>query len=96
MRIPKLNEVKYYSTFRDMVDGLSLGNEDKAAISWFTRKGEEIGVDYGRFYSDVRSLANALASRGYSGRHVAVLGENSYEWLLVYFACLLRRCHRVH
>ena len=87
MRIPKLNEVKYYSTFRDMVDGLSLGNEDKAAISWFTRKGEEIGVDYGRFYSDVRSLANALASRGYSGRHVAVLGENSYEWLLVYFAC---------
>ena len=87
MRIPKLNEVKYYSTFRDMVDGLSLRNEDKAAISWFTRKGEEIGVDYGRFYSDVRSLANALASRGYSGRHVAVLGENSYEWLLVYFAC---------
>lgn len=86
MRIPKLNDVKYYSTFRCMIDGISVGNEDKAAISWFTRKGEEMGVDYGRFYSDVRALANSLISRGYAGRHVAVLGENSYEWLLVYFA----------
>ena len=69
-----------------MIDGISIGNEDKAAISWFTRKGEEMGVDYGRFYSDVRSLAESFASLGFSGRHVAVLGENSYEWLLVYFA----------
>lgn len=87
MRIPKLNEVKYYSTFRDMIDGISVGRENVAAISWFTRKGEEMGVDFGKLYSDVRALAESLIARGYSGKHVAVLGENSYEWLLVYFAC---------
>ena len=70
-----------------MIDGSSLGRENVAAISWFTRKGEEMGVDFGKLYSDVRALAESLIARGYSGKHVAVLGENSYEWLLVYFAC---------
>ena len=73
MRIPKLNEVKYYSTFRDMIDGISVGRENVAAISWFTRKGEEMGVDFGKLYSDVRALAESLIARGYSGKHVAVL-----------------------
>ena len=58
----------------------------KPAISWFTRKGEEMGVDYGKLYTDIRGLAESLCSLGLAGRHIAVLSENSYEWLLVYFA----------
>ena len=85
MKIPKLNDVKYYKTFREMIDSLCT-DETKPAISWFTRKGEEQGVDYGRLYSDVLGLKESLCSRGLAGRHIAVLGENSYEWLLAYFA----------
>ncbi len=85
MKIPKLNEVKYYKTFKEMIDSLCT-DKTKPAISWFTRKGEEQGVDYGKLYSDVLGLKESLCSRGLAGRHIAVLGENSYEWILAYFA----------
>lgn len=85
MKIPKLNEVQYYTTFKEMIDSIC-ADAAKPAISWFTRKGEEKGVDYGKLYSDILGLKESLCDRGLAGHHIAVLGENSYEWLLVYFA----------
>lgn len=81
-----LNEVKYYSLFRDMIEDLAEGREELPAISWFTRKGEENGVTLGKLREDVRDLQTYFVHNGLAGKHVAILGENSYEWLLVYFA----------
>lgn len=79
-----LNSVKYYSRFRDMIDDLAKGNEEKMAISWFTRKGEENGVTLGKWREDIVCLQEKLISLGLNGKHVAILGENSYEWLITY------------
>ncbi|MBE6560136.1 MAG: AMP-binding protein [Ruminococcaceae bacterium] len=87
MRKYPLNPVGYYPTFREMIEQLPAGREDKPAISWFTRKGEEHGVTLGQLREDVRNLQALLTARGLAGRHIAILGENSYEWLLVFFAC---------
>lgn len=87
MRKYPLNPVGYYPTFREMIEQLPAGREDKPAISWFTRKGEEHGVTMGQLREDVRNLQALLTARGLAGRHIAILGENSYEWLLVFFAC---------
>lgn len=81
-----LNEVEYYSTFRAMIEALPEGREDLPGISWFTRKGEEQGVTLGKLREDVRDLQAAFVDAGLAGKHIAILGENSYEWLLVYFA----------
>jgi len=81
-----LNEVEYYSTFREMIEALPDGREFCPCISWFTRKGEENGVTLGKLRDDVRGLATYFVKAGLAGRHIAILGENSYEWLLVYFA----------
>jgi len=81
-----LNEVEYYSTFREMIEALPDGREFCPGISWFTRKGEENGVTLGKLRDDVRGLATYFVKAGLAGRHIAILGENSYEWLLVYFA----------
>ena len=86
MRKYPLNKVEYYSTFKDMIEALPKGREDQPAISWFTRKGEEKGVTLGEFREDVRNLQAYFVKNGFSGKHIAILGENSYEWLLVYFA----------
>ena len=86
MRKYPLNPVGYYPTFREMIEQLPAGREDKPAISWFTRKGEEHGVTLGQLREDVRNLQALLTARGLAGRHIAILGENSYEWLLVFFA----------
>jgi len=86
MRIPKLNEVKYYSTFTEMVDSLFSNGGTTPVISWFNRKGEEQTVSAEKFYSDILGLKEAFIARNLAERHVAILSENSYEWLLVYFA----------
>lgn len=81
-----LNEVEYYSTFREMIEDLPDGREFCPGISWFTRKGEENGVTLGKLRDDVRGLAAYFVKSGLVGKHIAILGENSYEWILVYFA----------
>lgn len=80
------NPVEYYSCFKDMIEALPNNREDAPAISWFTRKGEEKGVTLGKLREDVRNLQAALVHLGLAGKRIAILGENSYEWLLVYFA----------
>ncbi|MBO5778444.1 MAG: AMP-binding protein [Clostridia bacterium] len=69
-----------------MIEALPVGREDEPAISWFSRKGEEHGVSLGKLRDDVRNLQANLIHRGLAGKQIAILGENSYEWLLVYFA----------
>lgn len=81
-----LNKVQYYSRFRDMIESLGEKYGDAPAISWFTRKQEEVGVSYAQMRDDVRNLQEALVSLGLAGKHIAIVGENSYEWILVYFA----------
>lgn len=86
MRIPKLNEVKYYRTFAEMIDTLYGSGGSEPVISWFNRKGEEFSVSAEKLYSDVMGLKEYLISRNLTGRHIGLLSENSYEWILVYFA----------
>ncbi len=81
-----LNQVDYYDRFRDMIDGMAEKYGDAPAISWYTRKQEEQGVSYRKLQNDVRCLQEKLIETGLAGKHIAIVGENSYEWLLVYFA----------
>ena len=81
-----LNEVTYYTRFCDMVDGLANRYGDKPAISWFTRKKEQMTVSYRQMREDVYHLQAELIRRGLAGKHLAIASENSYEWLVVYFA----------
>lgn len=81
-----LNIVDYYSTFRDFVEGIAEKYGDKPAISWFSRKQEEQGKTYNQLRDDVRCLQAMLVQMNLAGKHIAIMGENSYEWLVVYFA----------
>lgn len=46
-------------------------------------------VSYKRFYDDVMNLAAALVERGLGGVHLAVVGENSYQWVVSYLATVV-------
>jgi long-chain acyl-CoA synthetase len=81
-----LNPVAYSTRFRDMIDDLAERYGDAPAISWFSRKQEETVVSYRQLCEDVKYLQEALISLGLAGKHIAIVGENCYEWLLVYFA----------
>lgn len=86
MRKYPLNPVAYYTRFRDMIEDLGEKYGDKPAISWFSRKQEETVVSYHQLCEDVKYLQEAFIAMGLAGKHLAIVGENCYEWLLVYFA----------
>ena len=69
-----------------MVDGLASLYGDSPALSWFTRKQEKQTVSFQQLQEQVYHLQAELIRRGLAGKHLAIVGENSYEWLLVYFA----------
>jgi long-chain acyl-CoA synthetase len=60
--------------------------EKKEAFKMMTGKSESISVTYGQFGEDLCALSNALISLGFAGRRIALIGENSYQWVLSYFA----------
>lgn len=50
--------------------------------------GEEMSVMPEEFRDQVDGLAAWLNSRGYRRTHIAILGENSYQWVLAMFAVI--------
>lgn len=58
---------------------------DRTAFSYQKRK-NDISVSYIQFQQEVNALGTYLFEQGYKKCHIAVLGENSYEWILTYFA----------
>lgn len=81
-----LYDIPYFSRFCDMIDGLAKLYGDQPAISWFSRKQKQDTVSYNQLRDDVYNLQAELIRRGLAGKHIAIVSENSYEWLLVYFA----------
>ncbi len=53
----------------------------------FERDGEDITVDFIRLKNDIYALGTYFYSLGLKdGDKIAVMGENSYEWVITYFA----------
>lgn len=53
---------------------------------WYKKKGEEIKVSFKQLQADINAFGTYLHSQGYTNAHIAVMGENSYEWIVSYFA----------
>ncbi len=52
----------------------------------YSRKTEEVKISYHQFHKEVNYLKTWFSSQGFNNCHMAILGENSYEWILSYFA----------
>lgn len=58
---------------------------DKTAFH-FLKKDVEIIKSYKDFFEDVAALSTYFINKGYKRTHIALLGENSYEWIVSFFA----------
>jgi len=86
MRQYPLYKVDYFDTFDAFVDGLAAKHGDKAAVSYFTRKQQEVVYSFAQMKEQVHALRRGLRLHGLEGRHIAIISENSYEWLVAYLA----------
>lgn len=83
-----LNDIELLSDMRCLLERSARMFSDKTAFAELSRSGEASEVSYACFLDDVRTLGTALLARGYAGKRIALIGENSYAWALVYFAVI--------
>lgn len=61
---------------------------DKPAFQIPVPGKDDIFKSYGEFASEIRGFGTYLISKGLKKDKIAILGENSYEWLIAYFSVL--------
>ncbi len=81
-----LNPTEIVRDLKELTDRSVRLYADKEAFLTMTGKDEYKSVTYSRFGEELCALANALSERGLAGKRMALVGENSYTWLLSYFA----------
>lgn len=79
-----------FEKITDLKDMLNKSKEkfgDLPAFKYKTDKPGEFNViTYNKFIDDVNSLGTQLLNLGLSGKKIAVIGENRYEWAVAYLA----------
>ena len=77
--LPHINDLK------DMLSQKKRKNPDKIAVA-FSKGKNVIAKTYADIYGDVCALGTWLYTKQFYGKHIAIIGENSYEWLVAFFA----------
>ncbi|MFL0195057.1 AMP-dependent synthetase/ligase [Clostridium sp. WILCCON 0269] len=82
-----LYETEDIKDLKELVENCAKKYGDKVAFKY--RKGnKELEKTYVEFFEDVKYLGTVFTKRNIKDSHIAVIGENSYEWIVTYFAAL--------
>lgn len=86
----KNRKYPYYSVpeptdLKDLVNYCAEHYQDKKAF-WYREKKKEITVSFRQLQEDINAFGTYLSDIGMQHKHIAVLGENSYAWIVAYFA----------
>ncbi len=82
-----LYEVRQIDSLRELVDSGAQLFGEKAAFK-YKDKGEVVSISYNQFKDEVDSFGTALYDMGLDGKHIAIIGDNSYSWVLSYLTVL--------
>ncbi len=80
----------YYNTpeitdLKEFIKYCGTNYGERVAFRWLEKKVEKLKT-YNEFSSDITALGEYFLNEGYKGKHIAVIGENSYNWIITYFA----------
>lgn len=74
------------TTLRQLVEQKAQKYPDDICFRFCQRGRTVESVTYRTFYQDICALGNDLLRHRIRSRHIAILSENSYQWLVTYFA----------
>ncbi len=80
-------EVTKFNSIKEMLDMALKEAGDKIAFKYKSESGIT-EVTYSDFVKQVVWLGSALTDAGFSDKHVACIGSNSYKWVLTYLTVL--------
>ena len=86
----ELNKVTKIETIKEMMQLAVKEAGDKIAFEYRNPKNKEeiIKVTYREFENDTNYLGTALSTIVDHDTHIAIIGDNSYDWLTVYLSVL--------
>lgn len=85
-----LREKNVFADVRDLVERSAQMYPDRCAYSFRKNPHDKdvVKKSFPELRDDVRALATELILRGYTGKHCAVIGKFSYDWVRAYFGLL--------
>lgn len=72
-------------TTKQLLEFIADKYNKKVAFAYQGKK-QDMSVSFSEFKTQVEAFGTYLFSEGFQGDHIAILGENSYEWILTHFA----------
>jgi len=81
-----LYETDLVHNLKELVNNCAAKYSEKVAFEYISDGQPSQQVTYSQFKSDIDSLGTAFFKLGFKNSHIAVLGENSYEWIVTYLA----------
>ena len=88
----KYHQVREYQTLTECFGEIGQLYSTDTAFTFYERDGKERTISYPDFVNDVYALAHSFCERKMNGKHIAIAGQNSYEWVLVFCAAGLVGC----
>lgn len=75
-------------SFRELINICTERNAVGTAFEWCV-KNTIYKKTYGEFRDDITALGTYIMKNGLKGEKIAVIGENSYNWIMSYFAIVM-------
>lgn len=86
----KLNKVKMINSVKELLEYAGSTAGEKTAFEYKDENNKDkiIKVTYNEFIRETNEVGTALAKYNVHNKHIAIIGENSYKWLVVYLTVL--------
>ena len=83
-------ETTVFEDFRIMTENVAKKYPDRYAVSYKKKPHDKevVHVTYAEARDYVRNLGTACIKLGLRDKHVAIVGESSFEWIMTYFALM--------
>lgn len=86
MKKQKLFNVQYIPDMRELVKQAKAKFEKSIAFKQFDENRNIEEYTFGQCADDINALGTALTARGLVGKHFAIIGESSYQWIVSYLS----------
>ncbi|MDD4688387.1 MAG: AMP-binding protein [Eubacteriales bacterium] len=80
--------VKLYDNIRQLIEDASVKHGKRLAFKIKKQRKIYDDITYLRLREEMESMGKYLISQNLAGKRVAVIGKNSYQWMLVYLSVL--------
>ena len=89
MKPEKYYDVPDLHTLREIIEFGTKQGADKKQFMYTDYDGEVRTVTFNETWQKLRALGSYLLSLGLKGKKIAILSENSYEWIVAYYSILV-------